>query len=155
MSLANRKEIEKQIVKLEDEIKVLKELYNKKEDPIELGIDSYDKVLSYLGARYISKKELEYLKDSKLIDKVYNQIKIHNIQKVFNNGWSPDFNNSTECKYYPWFEYKSCGWSFYDFDYHYTRSHCPAAYYKSEEIVEYIISVKEFENIYIEYIKSL
>lgn len=36
--------------------------------------------------------------------------KIQLISKVLNEGWMPDFKNSNESKYYPYFERKAHGW---------------------------------------------
>ena len=44
------------------------------------------------------------------------------IFKAVNNGWTPDWTNSNEYKYYPWFEVVSSGsrLSYYYYDYSFT-----------------------------------
>ena len=44
---------------------------------------------------------------------------------TYNEGWKPDWNNSSEYKYYPWFDMRSSasgGFSFDDYDIWFTRS---------------------------------
>lgn len=40
----------------------------------------------------------------------YQQIKI--IARALNEGWKPDWNNSDEYKYYPWFEFSGSGFGY-------------------------------------------
>ena len=51
----------------------------------------------------------------------YKKLKI--IAKVLNEGWSPNWKDTNECKYYPWFEVGSSGFSYHDFSYQYTYSY--------------------------------
>ncbi len=44
------------------------------------------------------------------------------ILKAINNGWTPDWTNSSQWKYYPWFRVLSSGFGFSDSDYYYVYS---------------------------------
>jgi len=44
------------------------------------------------------------------------------IYKAINNGWVPDWNNSDQHKYYPWFWVLSSGFGFSDSDFRYGRT---------------------------------
>lgn len=87
-------------------------------------------------------------KQEKSINAFY-QIQI--ISAVLNEGWVPNFNNSSEYKYYPWFEKKASGWVFY-------VCGCVCGYsgvgsgavYKTSELAEYV--GKQFLDIYQDYL---
>ena len=49
------------------------------------------------------------LKYSNLDLHVVSYIKLTEIYKAVNNGWVPDWSNSNQYKYYPWFVYKPNG----------------------------------------------
>ncbi len=44
------------------------------------------------------------------------------IVKTINQGWTPDFNNRQQTKYYPWFEVSASGIGFSGSHYDYTRT---------------------------------
>jgi len=79
------------------------------------------------------------------------------IAEAFNEGWKPDWYNSSEYKYYPWFdmspegqEHTGCGFSFNvcDFDTSGTTVGSRLCY-KSRELAEY--AGKQFEELYKDY----
>ena len=73
---------------------------------------------------------------------------IKDIAKLFNEGWIPDFNNSKEYKYFPYYQKQASGWGFYGSDYCFDSSLLGSGfYYKSEEISNYV--GKQFIDIYI------
>lgn len=45
---------------------------------------------------------------------LYSQY-IDDISELFNRGWKPNWTNSSEYKYYPYFEFRGSRWVFYDF----------------------------------------
>lgn len=95
------------------------------EDALEIeGIDSDEFYKSCAG---LSPDELYYRK-----------LKI--IVKAANEGWVPDWNNSNEYKYYPWFDMRS-GFGFSGTDYGYSNATTGAGsrlLFKSEELARYI-----------------
>lgn len=78
-------------------------------------------------------------------------VKIQHISKALNEGWTPNFNNSDERKWYPWFEKKISGWSVRGVGYY-----CGLAgmgsdfFFKSEELARY--AATKFLEIYKEYL---
>jgi hypothetical protein len=74
------------------------------------------------------------------------------IIRALNGGWEPDWENSNERKWYPWFQVKS-GFGFSFTGYGYTRASTIVGSrlcFKSEELAEY--AGKQFEEIYKEYL---
>lgn len=78
--------------------------------------------------------------------------KLITIARALNEGWEPDFTNSSESKYYPWFQYKSgFGFSFSDWSYSTTYSSVGARLcFKTKELAIY--AGKQFEAIYRDYL---
>jgi hypothetical protein len=79
-------------------------------------------------------------------ERAYKQLKI--IVKALNEGWTPDWNNSSEAKYYPWFEYKKgIGFVFDCCGYYYQTSLVGSRLcFKNRELAEY--AAKQFQTIY-------
>ena len=74
----------------------------------------------------------------------YKKLKV--IVKALNQGWIPDWNNSSEYKYYPWFNLKG-GFVFFVYDYHFQYSAVGSRLcFRSRELAEY--AAKQFESIY-------
>lgn len=82
-------------------------------------------------------------------------VKIQYISQVLNEGWEPNFKNTNEYKYYPWFEYRSFSPGG-DFGFGYSFA-CSVRgfmgsgfYYKTKELSDY--AGKQFLEIYQEYL---
>ncbi len=77
-------------------------------------------------------------------------IKLKLIAKALNEGWKPDWTNSNEYKYYPWFKMGSAsgvGFSFDGCDYDHSGSALGSRLcYKSRELAIY--AGKQFQDIY-------
>lgn len=74
------------------------------------------------------------------------------IARALNEGWTPDWNNSNEYKWYPWFKMYS-GFGFDDaYDvYTYSNAYVGSRLcFKSEELAKY--AGQQFESIYKEYL---
>ncbi len=78
-------------------------------------------------------------------------VKIQHLSQVLNEGWEPDFKNTNEYKWYPWFERKGSGWVF--------GGGCCGCHggglgsgfwYKTEELAIY--AGKQFIDLYKEYL---
>lgn len=69
------------------------------------------------------------------------------IADALNEGWIPDWDNTSEYKYSPWFKHSGGGFSFYGCDFDYTLSSVGARLvFKSRELAEY--AGKQFLDIY-------
>lgn len=95
-------------------------------EKIELGITGMDKDQASIAA--------------------YAQLII--IARALNEGWEPDWSDSSQYKYYPWFEHKSgFGLSFYDFDCWTTTTNVGSRLcFKSKELALY--AGRQFEYLY-------
>ncbi len=75
------------------------------------------------------------LSDSKS-DIAFKKLKV--IIKTLNDGWIPDWNNSNQYRYFPYFDMTSEGFSYYATLYHFSYTAVPSALYlKSKELAEY------------------
>lgn len=82
----------------------------------------------------------------------YCKLKI--IAEALNEGWKPDWSNSDEYKYYPWFEYSRSGSGFVYSDTYYANTHTyigSRLCFKSREIAKYI--GEQFNDLYNDYLK--
>ncbi|MBS1988726.1 hypothetical protein JST56_07105 [Candidatus Dependentiae bacterium] len=71
------------------------------------------------------------------------------ITRALNGGWTPDWNNSGEYKYYPWFYCKD-GFSFFLVDSHFTGTGVGSRLcFRNEEIAEY--AATQFIDLYKSY----
>lgn len=84
--------------------------------------------------------------------KAYEQVKL--IVKALNEGWTPDWENSNQYKYYPYFEMGSPsggGFSYYVCDFWVTLSFVGSRLcFKSSELAKY--AGTQFEDIYKEFL---
>jgi len=78
--------------------------------------------------------------------------KLIQIVRALNEGWVPDWANSSQYKYFPWFKEKSgFGLSYYDYDIWDTYTNVGSRLcFKSSELAEY--AGKQFEAIYRDYL---
>jgi hypothetical protein len=71
-------------------------------------------------------------------ESAYMKLKV--IAKALNEGWKPDWNDSNEYKYYPWFSMSSSGVGFSCDDCSFSRSIAPVGsrlVFKNRELAEY------------------
>ena len=73
------------------------------------------------------------------------------ITRALNEGWTPNWSNSSEYKYYPWFDMSSgSGLSYGGYDYLYSTSNVGSRLcFKSRELAEY--AGKQFIDIYTDF----
>ncbi|MCQ9638646.1 hypothetical protein MP478_04530 [Chryseobacterium sp. WG14] len=112
-------------------------------------IKTFSDVLDYLG---IDEDEFNENNDELTQDEIaYRQIKL--IVKALNEGWVPDWQNSNQTKYFPWFKMGSSsgsGFSYDDYDGWDTDSAVGSRLcFKSRELAEY--AGKQFTEIYKKY----
>lgn len=80
---------------------------------------------------------------------INNQIKLRIVIRSLNEGWKPDWNNSSERKWYPWFYMDSPGFRFHGSYYGYSRTTFPGGsrlYLRSQELSDY--AAKQFFDLY-------
>lgn len=79
----------------------------------------------------------------------YKKLKV--IVAALNEGWKPNWTNSSEYKYYPWFDLSSgSGLSCNDYGTYYSHSHVGSRLcFKSKELAQY--AGKQFLDIYTEF----
>ena len=83
-------------------------------------------------------------------DVAFKKLKI--IRTALNDGWEPNWSNSNEFKYFPWFTVGGSGFGFSraNCDYWYAVTTTPSRLLlRSSELVYY--SLKQFEQLHIEY----
>lgn len=111
-------------------------------DRVKTFEDAYK--LSEWGERDIRYFEGEF---KKLPAHLYAQLKLEIIISVLNEGWIPDWSNSDEIKYIPYFKRGSSGFRFYVYDYWSSHSSVGSRLcYQKLETAYY--SVKQFINLY-------
>lgn len=84
-------------------------------------------------------------------ERAYKKLKV--IIKVINEGWEPDWSNSSEAKWYPWFAARPSGFGFSSSDYGgwFTFTYCGSRLcLSSKEKAEYV--GKQFVDIYNEFL---
>jgi hypothetical protein len=78
--------------------------------------------------------------------------KLKTITKALNEGWTPDWNDSDQCKYYPWFDFRGGRFVFRGVDCYYTASLLGSRLcFRSRELAEY--AGKQFEDLYNQFLK--
>ena len=107
-----------------------------------------EKIKTFEDACEILGDEDDIICQSHPADEVaYAQLKV--IVKALNEGWQPDWNNSNQYKYYPWFVMEG-GFRFDDVHYHCTGSLVGSRLcFKSRELAEY--AGKTFKKLYEQY----
>lgn len=114
-------------------------------------VKTFEEACSVLGID--SKKILPYTKATTPDQKALNAAaKLFIIARALNQGWKPDWNDSSQWKYYPYFKMKSgFGFSYTRTDYGLTTSHVGSRLcFKTEELATY--AGKQFESIYNDYL---
>jgi hypothetical protein len=75
------------------------------------------------------------------------------ICRVLNEGWSPDWNNSSEYKYYPWFKMSGLGLSYDGYGFTHSDTYVGSSpCFKSSELAEY--AGKQFISIYKDFLSK-
>lgn len=115
-------------------------------------IKNYSDVCFELGEEELTIDNFNFIKDEKIRLKTFRTYQIKNIEKLFGNGWIPDWNNVNENKYYPWFTISSFGLvgfsaSASDVD----HCHTGVGFFKTREISDFV--GRTFLNIYSDIIK--
>jgi hypothetical protein len=134
----------------EKQIKVLSKFLTKSKNLID-DINSFEDACESLGITD-SKSEIKILESisTPSKDKLIALYKLEIIIRALNNGWYPDFKNSSEYKYFNYFRMEG-GFSFYTVYCRNSAVTVPSALYlKNKELAEHCakIAIKEYETLY-------
>jgi len=116
--------------------------------------DVMDRVKTFYDAcKELDINPLMILKDTDTPDEAAYK-KLKTIIQVLNEGWTPDWSNSNEQKYYPWFEFTQSsefGLSFSDYDCTRTASSVGSSLcFRTKELAKY--AGTQFIEIYREFL---
>lgn len=107
-------------------------------------IKTFDDVLNYHGFHENS----PFLSTGTPDEIAYKKLKF--IAEALNEGWEPDWDDSDQRKYYPWFKMASGGFSYRVYDGHWASSHVGSRLcFKSADLAKY--AAETFTDIYKEF----
>lgn len=114
------------------------------------SITSYSEVCKQLGEKEIEENDFDFY-NYKSKKRLISIAKMDQIERFFNQNWTPNWKNHNEPKWYAYFIDNGNGLVFYNFDCRGLYAPGVVAYFQSEEITKHI--VKYFSDIYIECIE--
>lgn len=135
-----------------DSLNENKTAINLKEIPkdIKEKIKTLQDAIEKLGEDDEDVKALRVIENLDIPKHIISQLQSIIIVKALNEGWIPDWSNSSQYKYFPWFDMEnssSGGFVYHDFVYWYTYSIVGSRLcLKSRELAEY--AGKQFKEIY-------
>ena len=143
----------------EETKKVLSALFSDQLKELDEPKDIKERVKSFADACKLvpvtdnQKILLDYNGNDKALIASQSHLKISIIAKALNEGWYPDWSNSKEYKYYPWFKAApGVGFSFHVFVFDFTFSGVGSRLcFKSRELAEY--AGKQFIDIYNDFLQ--
>lgn len=128
----NKKEAIDKLGKMEKEFEEIKKVLLA-DDTVDLfTITNYSEVCKALGIKEKTVKDFNTLKEFR-----YHQIQ--NIEKLYNDGWKPDWTNSNQYKYYPYFQgQKGSGLVFGSSSYYCFFFFGGVAYFRDRKTSDYV-----------------
>jgi hypothetical protein len=100
-----------------------------------------DRVKTYGDACEVLGISSEIIGYDELSEDEVAYIKLKVIVKALNEGWTPDWNNTNEPKYYPWFYMNKPGFRLYAVPGRYTHSDVGSRLcFQKREVAEYAVS---------------
>lgn len=149
--MTNKKDALDRLTAIENEAKELRKIIDKPEDVTD-RIKTFDQALvefSTMGEysnNFSTLLSYNGINKDLIAAKAFLQLTI--IAKVLNEGWKPNWSNSNEHKYYPYFKYKSgFGFSYSNLNSWHLLTFCGSRLcFKSYELAKY--AGKQFESIY-------
>ncbi len=115
----------------EKQKRIFNKLFKDLIDDNVLGVKTYKDVCKKLGEKEVTLKDFPN-------KRILAYTKIDQIQRFFNGKWKPDFSNSSQNKYYPYFKMDSGGLVLSDVINDFWTCDGLVAYYKSSEIAEHV-----------------
>lgn len=96
--------------------KLLEDLFGKRtfQKDVTERIKTIDDVFEELGECDLDVQEYRKLERANVADYILNNQLAVLITKALNEGWVPDWDNSNEYKYFPWFKMSSSGFRSHD-----------------------------------------
>jgi len=125
--------------------KKLVEKYFKIVDNDIFSVTTIKEVCKRLEEKELTIKDFSNFGDLALKMLTFHQIKL--LEKFFNQGWTADFNNSNQYKWYPYFEKVSGGYRFCSSSYHVSFFYGFVALYKDQKTSDHI--GRNFKDIYL------
>jgi len=113
-----------------------------------IGITSFEDACDRLGISKVPPKKVMF--DCFNGKKFLAEYQLTIIIKALNDGWYPNWDNSGENKYFPYFDMRGCGFSYSNTRCNITFTTVPSALYlKSEELA--VFCGKKFLHLYKDY----
>lgn len=115
-------------------------------------VKTFEDALAIVGCSEDMKNLLDYNGQDKEMIAAQAYAKLSIIRAALNEGWEPDYTNSAQAKWYPWFKYVAgSGFSFGVYRYAYQGSGVGARLtFKSKELAMY--AGEQFIDIYRDYL---
>lgn len=123
--------------------------FREKPKDIKERIKTFADVLNHFGIdeTYFNEQNEDLESD----EVAYRKVKL--IVKALNEGWTPDWSDSDQYKYFPWFNmgsFSGAGFSYFDYDYWRTVSAVGSRLcFKNRDLAKY--AGQQFESIYKDY----
>lgn len=132
----NQVEAQKELKKLKIQVEKLEAIINKPKDIFD--IKTYSDVCKELGESEFTKVDFENVGND-YSQKLLAFARIKQIEKYFNQEWTPNWKDKNEYKYYPYFEFSiSGGFSLHGVDYLCWASDVEVGFYKTREIANHV-----------------
>ena len=152
----NKKELTQRLDTLESEAAVLRKILLGKTGTVIERVKTFEDVCEELGIDPESCLPYKEPKSGDLYSLSADQlatnafVKVSLIAKALNEGWFPNWDDSNEYKYYPWFDMRDSsgsGFSYSNYFYSYAIPNVGSRLcFKSRELCEY--AAKQFEQVY-------
>lgn len=121
--------------------------FRKTPKDIKSRIGSFDDVLVELGESDPEVIEYRKLQEAGVAQHILSNQEAVLITKALNEGWEPDWDDSNEYKYLPWFVMSTSGFRYCGYDSWAAHSHVGSRLcFKSRELAEY--AGKQFTEVY-------
>jgi len=114
----------------------LQEIANQTQQDI-FTATTYHEVCKRLNEKELEFKDFAFLKHED-VKKALNFARIKQLERYFNQGWIPNWYDSSEYKYYLWYQFKNSGWVFDSVDDRGYGSYAEVGFYKNEKIAKHI-----------------
>lgn len=110
-------------------------------------VKTYSEVCKQLKETELKASDFDFLPTLDDSKKALSFAKIKQLERFFNQGWVPNWNDNSEYKYYLWYQYKSSGWEFGSVGSCYGSFGLPG-FYKTGDIANHV--QKYFNDIYLD-----